>query len=73
MGQKTLIIGEIPIPMNFSSISITLLFIFEGKEAKDDLIEVERQQLELKMEQVCNGATIASLEESRPKKVMTHT
>ena len=41
MDMETLLIGEIPISLNCSTISLTLRNIFKLKKAEEDLVEVE--------------------------------
>ena len=41
MDSEALLIGEIPISLNCSSVSLTLLTIFKSKKTKEDLVKVE--------------------------------
>ena len=43
MDSDTLLIGEIPISLNCSIVSLTLPTIFKSKKAEEDLLEVERK------------------------------
>ena len=43
MDSKALLIGEIPISLNCSTISLTLPTIIKSKKTKEDLVEVERK------------------------------
>ena len=40
MDSKVLMIGEIPISLNCSTISLTLPIIFKSKKTEEDLVEV---------------------------------
>ena len=44
MDSETLLIGEIPISLNWSTISLTFLAIFKLKKAEEDLVKVEGEQ-----------------------------
>ena len=41
MDTKALLIGEIPISLDCSTVSLTLLTIFKSKKVEEDLVEVE--------------------------------
>ena len=45
MDMEALLIGKIPISLNCSTVSLTLLTIFKSKKAKKDLVEVEGKHL----------------------------
>ena len=70
MDSETLLIGEIPISLNCSIISLTLPTIFKSKKAEEDLVGVEGKHHETEEEEGHSGVTIESFEECRPQKVI---
>ena len=44
MDSKALLIGEIPISLNCSTVSLTLLAIFKLKNVEESLVEVKHKQ-----------------------------
>ena len=60
MDTEALIIGEIPISLNYSTVSLTLPTIFKSKKAEEDLVEVEKKHLTTKEDEGHNGITIKS-------------
>ena len=66
MDSKALLIGEIHISLNCSTISLTLLVIFKLKKAEEDLVEVEWKHLAIKEDKDHGRATIESSKECRP-------
>ena len=63
-------IGEIPISLNFSTVSLTLPTIFKSKNTKEDLVKVEGKHYTIKEDVGHGGVTIESSEECRPHKVI---
>ena len=61
MDSEALLIGEIPISLNCSTISLTLLAILKLKKA-----EVEGKHLAIEDDQDHDGVTIESSKECRP-------
>ena len=45
MDLEALMIGEIPISLHYSTVSLTLPTIFKSKKAEEDLVEVEGKHL----------------------------
>ena len=70
MDSETLLIGEIPIYLNCSTISLTLATIFKSKKAEEDLVEIEGKHPATKEDEGRGGVTIESFEECKPQKVM---
>ena len=70
MDLEALLIGEIPISLNCSTVSLTLLAIFKLKKAEEDLVEVEGKHLLTKEDEDHGGVTTESSEECRPQKVI---
>ena len=70
VDSEALLIGEIPISLNCSTISLTLPNIFESKNAEEDLVEVEGKHLATKEDESHGGVTIESSEECKPHKVI---
>ena len=67
---KALLISEILISLNCSTISLTLPVIFKSKNAEEDLVEVEGKHPVTEEDEVHGGVTIESFEECRPQKVI---
>ena len=63
MDSHALLIGEIPISLNYSTISLTLPTIFKSKKAKEDLVEVEGKHLATEEDKGHSGVTIESSKE----------
>ena len=42
MDSEALLIGEIPISLNCSTVSLTLPTVFKSKKAKEDLVKCDR-------------------------------
>ena len=72
MDSKALLIGEIPISLKFSTVSLTLTTIFKSKKkTEEDLVEVEGTHPTTDEEDVGHdGVTIESSEECKPQKVI---
>ena len=68
MGSKALLIGEIPISLNYSIVSLTLPTIFKSKKAEEYLIEVEGKHHVIEKDEGHGGLTIESFEECRPRR-----
>ena len=66
MDSKTLMIGEIPISLNCSIISLTLPTIFKSKKTKEDLVEVEGKHPTIDEDVGHVVVSIESSEECRP-------
>ena len=66
MDSGALLIGEISISLNCSTVSSTFPTIFKSKKAKKDLVEVEGKHLMKKNDKDHNGVTIESFEECKP-------
>ena len=66
MVSETLLIGEIPIYLNCSTVFLTLTVIFKSKKAKEDLVEVEGKHPTTKEDESHVKVTIESSEECRP-------
>ena len=66
MDSGALLIGEIPISLNCSTVSLTLPTIFKSKKAKKDLVEVKGKYPAIKEDEGLRGVTIESIEECRP-------
>ena len=66
MDSEALLIGEIPISLNFSNVSLSLLSIFKSKKIEEDLVEVEGKHLTTEEYVGHGGVTIESSEECRP-------
>ena len=66
MGSKALLIGEIPISLNCSTVSLTLPTIFKSKKVEEDLVEVEGKHLRTEEDVGNSGVTIESSEECKP-------
>ena len=64
MDSEALMIGEIPISLNCSTVSLTLPTIFKSKKTKEDLVEVEGKTI--KEDVGLGGVTIESSEECKP-------
>ena len=70
MDSKVLLISEIPISLNCSTVSLTLPTIFKSKKAEEDLVEVEGKYPATEEDEDHSGFTIESSEECRPQKVI---
>ena len=68
MGSEALLIGEIPISLNYSIVSLTLPTIFKSKKAEEYLIEVEGKHPVIEKDEGHGGLTIESFEECRPRR-----
>ena len=70
MDSGALLIGEIPISLNCSTISLTFPTILKSKKAGKDLVEVEGKHPTIEEEVDHSGVTIESYEECRPQKAI---
>ena len=70
MDSEALLIGEIPISLNCSTVSLTFPAIFKLKKAEEDLVEVEGNHPMIEEDEGHNGVTIESSKEYRPQKVI---
>ena len=70
MELKALLIGEILISLNCSTVTLTLLTIFNSKKAKEDLVEAKGKHLATEEDEDHSGITIESYEECRTHKVI---
>ena len=70
MDSEALLIGEIPISLNYSTVSLTLPTIFKSKKTKEDLVEVEGKHQTIEEDVGHSGVTIESSKECRPLKVI---
>ena len=70
MDSEALMIGEIPISLNCSTISLKLLTIFKSKKIQEDLVEVEGKHPTTEEDVSHNGVTIESSKEFKPQKVI---
>ena len=70
MDLEALLIGEIPISLNCSTVSLTFPTIFKSKRTKENLVEVEGKHLITKEDVSHVGVSIESYEECRPQKVI---
>ena len=70
MDLKALLIGEIPISLNYSTVSLTLPTIFKSKKVKEGLVEVEGKHPATEEDEGHSGVTIESSKECRPEKVI---
>ena len=68
--SKALLIGEIPISLNCSTVSLTMQTIFKSKKTKEDLVEVEWKNPIIEEDVGYDGITIESSEKCRPQKVI---
>ena len=66
MDSKALLIGEIPISLNCSTISLTLPTIFKSKKTEEDLVKVEGKHRAIEEDEGHSGVTIESSKECRP-------
>ena len=66
MDSKALLICEIPVSLNCSTISLTLPTIFKSKKAEEDLVEIEGKHLATEKDEGHNGVTIECSEECKP-------
>ena len=70
MDSEALMIGEIPISLNCSTVSVTLPTIFKSKKAEEDLVEVEGKHPTIEKDVAHVGVTIESYKECKPQKVI---
>ena len=70
MDSKALMIGEIPISLNCSTVSLTLPTIFKSKKTKENLVEVEGKHPTIEEDVDHGEVTIEFFEECRPQKVI---
>ena len=70
MDSEALLIGEIPISLKFSIVSLTLPTIFKSKKTEEDLVEVEGKHPTTEEDVGHGGVTIESSKECRPQKVI---
>ena len=66
MDMEALLIGEISISLNCSTVSLTLLTIFKSIKAEEDLVEVEGKHSATEEDEGHSRVTIKSSEECRP-------
>ena len=66
MYLEALLIGEIPISLNCSTISLTLSIIFKSKKVEEDLVQVEGKHPAIKEDEGHSGINIESSKECRP-------
>ena len=66
MDSEALMIGEISISLNCSTVSLTLPTIFKSKKKEEELVEVEGKHLTKEEDVGHDGVTIESSEEYRP-------
>ena len=65
MDSEALLIGEIPISLNCSIVSLTLPTIFKSKKAEEDLVEVKGKHPTTEEDEGHSRVTIESFEECR--------
>ena len=70
MDSEALMIGEIPISLKFSIVSLTFPTIFKSKKIEEDLVEVVGKLLTTEEDVGHVGVTIESSEEGKPQKVI---
>ena len=70
MDLEALLIDEIPISLNCSTVSLIFPTIFKSKKAEEDIVEVEGKHLATEEDEGHGGVTIESSEECRPQKVI---
>ena len=70
MNSEALLIGEIPISLNCSTVSLTWPTIFKSKKAEEDLVEVEGKHPTTEEDVGHGGVTIEFSEECRPQKAI---
>ena len=70
IDSEALLISEIYISLNCSTISLTLPTIFKSKKEEEDLVKVEGKHPATKEDEDHDGVTIESIEECKPQKVM---
>ena len=71
MDSEALMIGEIPISLNCSTVSVTLTTIFKSKKDRGRLVEQKRTHPTTDEEDVGHDrVTIESSEECKPQKVI---
>ena len=66
MDSETLLIGEIPIPLNCSTVSLTFPAIFKLKKTEEDLVKIEGKHLTIEEDVGNSRGTIESSEECKP-------
>ena len=66
IDSEALMIGEIPISLNCSTIFLTLPTIFKSKKTEEDLVELERNHPTIEADVGHGGVTIESSEECIP-------
>ena len=70
MDSEALMIGEILISLNCSTVSLTLPTIFKSKKIEEDLVKVEWKHPTIEEDVGHVRVTIESFEECRPQKVI---
>ena len=70
MDSETLLICEILISLNYSTVSLTLTIIFKSKKVEEDLVEVEGKHPVTEEDKSHCEVTIESSEECKPQKVI---
>ena len=70
MDSEALLIDEIPISLNCSTVSLTLPTIFKSKKVEKDLVDVEGKHPATEEDEGHGGVTIESSEECRPHMVI---
>ena len=70
MDSEALLVGEISISLNCSTVSLTLPTIFKSKKVEEDLVEVEGKHLATEEDKGHDRVTIESSKECRPQKVI---
>ena len=70
MDSKALLVGEISISLNCSTVSLTLPTIFKSKKVEEDPLEVEGKHLATEEDKGHGRVTIESSEECRHQKVL---
>ena len=66
MDTEALLIGEIPISLNCSTVSLILPTIFKSKKVEEDLVEVEGKHPATEEDEGHNRVTIESSKEYNP-------
>ena len=66
IDSEDLLIGEIPIYLNYSIISLTFPTIFKYKKTEEDLVKVEGKHPNIEEYVGQDGVAIESSEECRP-------
>ena len=70
MDTEALLIGEILISLNWSTVSLTLPTIFKSKKTEEYLVKMLGKHLATEEDEGHNGVTIESFEECRPQKAI---